>query len=106
MKQVAWALAWVFWASSLADVQAQSLRFFRVRAESNTAVSAFSSAGEVTWTNANPGGRFQVQWSGDLAGEGWFDYLSGSVTGIVQQVKLFDFDAPEEIGRASCRERV
>ena len=79
----------------MADIQAQSPRFFRVEAESNTEVVDFSSLGELTWSNANPSGRFQVQWAEGLAAGVWQDYLSGPATGVIHRVKLVDFGVPE-----------
>jgi formylglycine-generating enzyme required for sulfatase activity len=70
-------------------------RFFRVDPyEASSSIVSISSRGQMAWSNAHPTGHFQVQWSGNLAGGEWRDYVSGTRTGTWQSVKLFDPASP------------
>ena len=86
---------WI-WAFLLAPALAASggadpsVRFFRVGSGSNTEAMALSASGVLVWSNPEASGRFQIEWSDDVAGGTWRSYLSGPATGRTQQVKLFD----------------
>jgi len=69
------------------------MRFFRLQSDSNTAVVGMTP-GRLTWTNANPAGRFQIEQNLNMATGVWYSFISGPATGAQQALKLLDFSAP------------
>ena len=78
------------------NLNQNDITFFRLYASTTTVITAMSSQGVVTWSNATDGiTTGQVQKATTLLGQSnWVDYVAFSVTGAVTQLRLMDPNPP------------
>ena len=77
------------------SAQAQEACFFRIVGPVGTTISALSSDGWVTWTNAATNATFTVQTAPSLADpSNWVDYVQVPVTNSATTVRLYDPNPP------------
>jgi formylglycine-generating enzyme required for sulfatase activity len=77
------------------SAQAQEACFFRIVGPVGTTISALSSDGWVTWTNAAINATFTVQTAPSLADlSNWVDYVQVPVTNSATTVRLYDPNPP------------
>lgn len=72
-------------------------RFYRVVSETNTAITAWSVAGDLTWTNATVGISYVIESTtnlGNTATSFWGAVEYGPITGLVMTSRVPQSDAP------------
>jgi formylglycine-generating enzyme len=70
-------------------------RFFRIVGPTATTITAFTPAGYITWTNAQPGSTYTVQTALRLgATTNWVDYIQVPVSNHVVTHRLYDPNPP------------
>ena len=81
-----------FTASALAE---DGIAFFRVVSPTAVEITALSSDGVLTWSNASPGATCVVQRADSLVGQNvWRDYMRVTTTGPHTSVQLFATQPP------------
>jgi formylglycine-generating enzyme len=76
-------------------IVADEARFFRVVGPSATTITAFTSDGYITWTNAQPGTNYTVQTARSLGdATNWVDYIQVPVSNCVVTHRLYDPNPP------------
>ncbi len=77
------------------SARAQDARYFRVSGPVATSITAVSTDGYITWTNAATNSTFIVQTIGTLLNpSNWVDYVQVPATNSLTTLRIFDLNPP------------
>jgi formylglycine-generating enzyme required for sulfatase activity len=69
--------------------------FYRVAGSTGSVITALSSAGILTWSNASLQGSYTLEHTGNISGRSWAPLTRGTFSNQVSSVRVYDRSAPE-----------